>query len=73
MRLKLRAVGKSIALVLPQEVLRRLHVKRNDYLVLVEVPDGYLLAPYDPEVSKQVKLGLEFIKQYNETLRALSK
>jgi antitoxin component of MazEF toxin-antitoxin module len=73
MKLKLRALGTSTALVLPKKLLQRLHVKKNDFLFAVEVPGGYLLTPYNPEVAEQVKRGLEFMKKYKSTLRALAK
>ena len=73
MKLKLRALGTSTALVVPKKLLQRLHVKKNDLLFVVEVPGGYLLTPYNPEVAEQVKRGLEFMKKYEGTLRALAK
>jgi len=73
MELKLRAIGTSTGVVLPKETLRRLKVKRGDSLFAVETPDGYLLTPYDPEVARQVELGLEFMAKYRDTFRALAK
>lgn len=73
MKLKLRAVGTSTGLVLPKEILHRLKVQRNDSLFAIETPVGYLLTPYDPKVEEQVKLGLKFMKEYRDTLRALAK
>jgi hypothetical protein len=37
------------------------------FLVLVEVPGGYFLAPYDQETSEQVSLGLDFMNEYRKT------
>ncbi len=73
MKLKLRAIGKSTGLILPKAVLKRLRVKKDDFLVAVEVPDGLFLAAYDPEIAEQLKLGREFIKKYEDTFRALAK
>ena len=73
MKLKLRAIGKSTVLVLPKKVLQCLNVKKNDFVTVVEVPGGYLLTSYDTDVAEQVKLGLEFMKKYKATLRALAK
>jgi hypothetical protein len=60
-------------LVLPKKVLQHLNVKKNDFVDVVEVPGGYLLTSYDPDVAEQVTLGLEFMKEYKRTLRALAK
>ena len=73
MKLKLRATGKSTALVLPKKVLQRLHVEKNDFVNLVEVPGGYVLTACDADLSAQVRLGLKFMKEYKGTLRALAK
>jgi len=73
MKLKLRAVGNDTGVVLPKEILQRLHVKKGDSLLATEVPGGYFLTPYDAEVAEQVKLGLKFMKQYTGTLRGLAK
>lgn len=73
MKLKLRSVGTSTGLVLPKEILHRLNVKKDDTLFAIEAPGGYFLTPYDPEVEAQVKLGLEFMREYRDTFRALAK
>jgi putative addiction module antidote len=73
MKLKLREVGNATGLVLPREILERLDVKKGDSLLAAEVPGGYFLTKYDAEVAEQLKLGLEFMKQYRGTFRALAK
>jgi putative addiction module antidote len=73
MQLKLRAIGTSAGIVLAKESLKRLKVKRGDSLFAVETPEGYLLTPFDPEVARQVELGLEFMSKYRDTFRALAK
>jgi putative addiction module antidote len=73
MKLKLRSIGTSTGVILPKQLLDRMKLKKNDVLFASETPDGYLLTPYDPEVEKQVKLGLEIMNEHRETLRALAK
>lgn len=72
MKLKLRSIGKSAGIVLPIEMLRRLNVKEGDFLFATETPDGLLLAPCDPEVAEQVRLGREFMSKHARTFRALA-
>jgi putative addiction module antidote len=72
-KLKLRSIGTSTGVILPKELLHRLKLKKDDVLFASETPEGYLLTPYDPEVERQVKLGLEIMKEHRETLRALAK
>jgi putative addiction module antidote len=72
--LKLRAIGNSVGVVLPKELLARLNVGEGDVLHAVEQADGgLLLTTLDPEVEEQVRLGRELMKEYRDTFRALAK
>ena len=72
--LKLRAIGNSVGVVLPKDLLARLRVGEGDTLHVVETPDGGLLfTPHDPEVEEQLTLGRELMKRYRDTFRALAK
>jgi putative addiction module antidote len=72
-RLKLRAIGTSVGVILPKEVLARLKVGKGDELFLTEVPGGIRLTAHDPTLEEQVELGREFMKDYRETFRALAR
>ncbi len=72
--LKIRKVGNSLGVVLPLEVVSRLHVEDGDRLFLTEAPEGgYRLTPYDPEFEAQMKLAEEGMSIYRNTLHALAK
>lgn len=72
--LKVRKVGNSLGVVLPKEILGRLHLQDGDRLFLIETPEGgYRLTPYDPEFEEQMKLAEEGMARYRNTLRALAK
>lgn len=72
--LKIRKVGNSLGVVLPLEVVSRLHVEDGDRLFLTEAPEGgYRLTPYDPEFETQMKLAEEGMAIYRNTLHALAK
>jgi len=70
--LKLRAIGNSIGVLLPKEILARLKVGEGDTLHVVETKDGIMLTPLDPAVAEQIRLGREVMHQYRDTLRALA-
>ena len=70
--LKLRAIGNSIGVVLPKEILTRLKVGEGDTLHVVETKDGIMLLPLNPDVAEQIRLGREVMHQYRDTLRALA-
>ena len=71
--LKLTQIGNSVGVILPKEVLARLHVEKGDTLHLSETPDGIALTPYDPSFEAQVDMGREFMREYRDTFRALAK
>lgn len=71
--LKVTAIGTSIGVVIPEEMLARLKVGKGDDLYAVETAEGYLLTPYDPAIAEEVKLGGRFMKQYRDTFKALAK
>lgn len=72
--LKLIPIGNSTGMVLPKEMLARLHVDKGDQLYLTEAPDGsYRLTPFDPDFARQMELAEEIIREDREILRALAK
>ncbi len=72
--LKLTAVGTSTGVVIPKEMLTRMKVEKGDTLYAVEtVEGGYVITPCDPEVQRQVEIGLKFMKRYREAFQALAK
>ena len=55
---KITTIGNSVGIVLPKEVLNRLHVEKGDSLYLTDAPDGVRLSPYKqncPRSSKRLK------------------
>jgi putative addiction module antidote len=72
--LKLIPIGNSTGMILPKEMLARLHVDKGDQLYLTEAPDGsYRLTPFDPDFARQMELAEEIMREDREILRALAK
>jgi putative addiction module antidote len=71
--LKLRAIGNSVGVVLPKELLARLNLAEGDSLQVVESPDGLLLTVMPQETEAQLDLGREMMRKYRETFAALAK
>ena len=72
--LKLTSVGDSTGIVLPKEMLERLHVDSGDTIFALETPNGYLITTSDPEeVERQLEVAREAMTEYRETLRILAK
>jgi putative addiction module antidote len=71
--LKLRAIGNSVGVVLPKELLTRLHLSEGDTLHAIETPEGLMLTVLDPEAQEQLRVGREVMKRYRNVLRELAK
>ncbi|MDO9501269.1 AbrB/MazE/SpoVT family DNA-binding domain-containing protein [Falsiroseomonas sp.] len=71
--LKLRAVGNSVGLVLPKDILARMNLAEGDTVQVVESGDGLLLTTMPRETEAQLELGRELMRKYRETFAALAK
>lgn len=71
--LKLRAIGNSVGVVLPKDLLARLNLDEGDTVQVVETQDGFLLTRVEPDVEEQLRLGRELMKRYRETFATLAK
>jgi antitoxin component of MazEF toxin-antitoxin module len=73
LKLELKRVGDSLAVVLPEELQNRLNTAEADFVSAMETDEGLLIVPYDAEVEEQVRLGLEFMAEHREIFLALAK
>jgi putative addiction module antidote len=72
--LKVRKFGNSLGVVLPKEVINRLHTADGEALFLIEAPDGgYQLTPYDPSFENRMAKAEDIMNRYRNTLHVLAK
>ena len=71
--LKLKAVGNSTGVILPKEILAKLHVEKGDSLYVLETANGIELTPYDPEFEHQMDTARKIMKKRRAVLRELAK
>jgi putative addiction module antidote len=72
--LKVRKFGNSLGVVLPKEVISRLHTGDGQRLYLIEATDGsYLITPYDPSFEEKMAKVEDICDRYRNTLHALAK
>ena len=50
---KITTIGNSVGIILPKEVLNRLHVEKGDSLYVLETPDGITLTPVRPGLCQR--------------------
>jgi putative addiction module antidote len=74
LKLKVRAVGGSLGIILPKEALAKMKVQENNEVFLTEAPGGgYRLTPYSPEFERQMGVVEEIAKRRRNVLRELAK
>jgi len=71
--LKLRKVGNSVGVLLPQEVLAALDVDQGDTLFFTKSPDGYRVTPYDPDFERQMEVAQMVMRRDRNLLHELAK
>ena len=72
MKLKITTIGNSAGVVLPRELLARLHLEKGDTLFATETPDGIKLQPYDPEFERQLAVADRIMREDRDVLRKLA-
>jgi len=70
--LKVITVGNSTGVVLPKEILQRLHVRKGDKLYVLETPNGIELVPYNPEFAQQMEIAERVMREDRDVLRKLA-
>jgi len=73
MKLKLRKVGNSVALIVPKSVRENMGVAEGSSVYLTETPDGYKISPYDPEFARQMELARKIQLKHRDALHELAK
>jgi putative addiction module antidote len=69
-----RRFGSSLGVILPREVLARLHSGEGGKLFLVESPDGdFRLTAFDPAFERKMATADSIMERYRNTLRQLAK
>ena len=70
--LKITTVGNSAGVVLPREILDRLHVEKGDMLYVLETPNGIELTPYTQAFGKQMDVADRVMREDRDVLRKLA-
>jgi putative addiction module antidote len=70
--LTIRKIGNSEGVILPKEILAKLHVGEGDQVFLTETPDGFSVRAYDPAFEKQMSVAEDIMRRYRNTLKKLA-
>lgn len=72
-KIKLRKIGNSLGLILPKEVVEKLHVRDDDTLHYTIDREGMHLTAFDPEFDAAMDAFEQTRRTYRNALRALAK
>ncbi|MCZ6794393.1 MAG: AbrB/MazE/SpoVT family DNA-binding domain-containing protein [Planctomycetota bacterium] len=72
MKLKVTTIGNSTGVILPRELLERLHVGKGDTLYVVETSSGFEITPYDPQFATQMEAAEKVMREDRDVLKRLS-
>jgi len=74
MALRIRKVGSSLGLVLPQEVVSRLRTGDGQHVFLLEGPNNtYVMTSSDPAFQAKMEKTEEITARYSNALNLLAK
>lgn len=66
---KVTAIGNSLGVILPREVLAQLGVEKGDPLHVLVTPAGIELTPFDPQFAEQMGVLEQVIRTERDVLR----
>jgi len=69
---KITAIGNSAGIVLPKEIMAKLHVEKGDQLYITETPNGIELSPYDKEFAEEMESARRVMRKHRDVLRKLA-
>ena len=71
--LKLRKVGSSVGVIIPKEILDKLHLTEGDQVYASADNNGLQLTPYDPDFDAAMEAFSRTRRKYRNALRKLAK
>jgi putative addiction module antidote len=69
---KITTIGNSVGIVLPKEILNRLHVEKGDMLYFTESPEGVLLSPYNAAFAQKLDAFEQVMRENRDVLKKLA-
>jgi putative addiction module antidote len=69
---KITTIGNSVGIVLPKEILNRLHVEKGDSLYITESPDGVQLSPYNVDLGRKLDAFKQVMRENRDVLKKLA-
>lgn len=82
--LKVTRIGEMYGIALPDDAMRKLHLREGDTVYFDDAQEGVVLSAHDasalsypisvdPSVVEQLRAGHEFLRDYQQTFRMLAR
>ncbi len=71
--MKVIAIGNSVGVILPRELLAKLGVQKGDTLFATDVPDGVQLSVRNVDVEAQMEVARDLMRKWRNVLRELAR
>jgi putative addiction module antidote len=69
---KVTTIGNSVGIVLPKEVLNRLHVEKGDMVYITDSPEGVHLSPYNAGLAQKLDALEQVMRENRDVLKKLA-
>ncbi|CAD5270687.1 MAG: AbrB/MazE/SpoVT family DNA-binding domain-containing protein [Imperialibacter sp.] len=69
---KVTTVGSSAGIILPKEIMARLHVEKGDTVTFIETPTGIEITAYNPEFDEEMTHARKVMGDYRNALKKLA-
>ena len=73
MTVKVRRIGNSLGILLPQATITALKVSEGDELFEVRTPEGIQLTAHDPLFEKAMEIGRRHLRRNRNAMRELAR
>lgn len=70
--LKITKIGNSLGVILPKEILARMHLQKGDEVFVVESPDGITIRQSDPLFEHKMRLLDQIMHEDHDVLKKLA-
>jgi putative addiction module antidote len=69
---KVTTIGNSVGIVLPKEILNRLHVEKGDIVYITDSPEGVRLSAYSDAFAQKLEALEQVMRENRDVLKKLA-
>lgn len=69
---KIISIGNSVGIILPREVMAKLHLEKGDQVYFNETANGMELTPYDQSFAEEMEAARHIMRKNRDVLRRLA-